>query len=64
MGKHNEYFVVPRKDGTWAVELPHAKRASAVEDTQKAALKTAHKFAPEGEIHLKQTNGKFRHIKP
>lgn len=35
MGKHNEYFVVPRKDGRWAVELPHAERASAVEDSQK-----------------------------
>lgn len=64
MGRHNEYFVVPRKDGTWAVELPHAERASAVEDSQKAAIKTAQSFSPEGVIHVKQTNGKFRHIKP
>ena len=56
MGKHNEYFVVPRKDGTWAVELPHAERASAVEDSQKAAIKIAHKFSPEGVVHVKQTN--------
>jgi hypothetical protein len=64
MGKHNEYFVVPRKDGTWAVELPHAERASAVEGSQKDAIKTAQKFSSEGVIHVKQTNGKFRHIKP
>lgn len=48
MGKHNEYFVVPRKDGTWAVELPHADRASAVESTQEKAIKVAKKFSPEG----------------
>jgi hypothetical protein len=62
MGKHNEYFVVPRKDGTWAVELPHADRASAVTDTQKAAIKAAQGFSPEGVVHVKQENGKFRHI--
>jgi Uncharacterized protein conserved in bacteria (DUF2188) len=64
MGKHNEYFVVPRKDGSWAVKLPHAKRASAIEDSQKDAIKAAQNFSPEGEVHVKQTNGKFRHIKP
>ncbi len=39
MGKHNEYFVVPRKDGKWAVGLPHADRASALEDSQKDAIR-------------------------
>ena len=58
MAKHNEYYVVPRKDGTWAVELPHAEKASAVKDTQKAAIKTAHRFSPEGVVHVKQNNGK------
>ncbi len=64
MGKHNEYFVVPRKNGTWAVELPHAEKASAIKDTQKAAIKTAHRFSPEGVVHVKQENGKFRHVRP
>lgn len=63
MAKHNEYFVVPRRDGTWAVELPHAERASAVENSQKAAVEMAQKFSSEGVIHVKQTDGKFRHIK-
>jgi hypothetical protein len=64
VGKHNEYYVVPRKDGTWAVELPHADRASAVKDTQQQAIKTAQRFSPEGVVHVKQTNGKFRKVKP
>jgi hypothetical protein len=65
MGKHNEYFVVPRKDeNTWAVQLPHAKRASAVEKSEKAAIRTAHKFSPEGVVHVKKPNGKLVHIKP
>jgi len=60
MGKHNEYFVVPRDNGKWAVELPHAERASAVAETQKDAIKAAKKFSPEGVVHVKQQNGKFR----
>lgn len=62
MGKHNEYFVVPRDDGKWAVELPHAERASAVEKTQQEAIKTAKGFSPEGVVHVKQQNGKFRRV--
>ena len=62
MGKHNEYYVVPRKDGTWAVELPHADKASAIKPTQEKAIKTAKKFSPEGVVHVKQTNGKFRKV--
>jgi hypothetical protein len=61
MAKHNEYFVVPHEDG-WAVELPHAKRASAVEATQRDAIEKARQFAPEGVIHVKQRNGKFRRV--
>ncbi len=64
MGKHNEYFVVPRDDQKWAIKLPHAKRASAVEDSQRDAIKTAQKLSPEGVVHVQQTNGQFRHIKP
>ena len=58
---HNEYFVEPHKDG-WAVKLPHAERASAVADTQKEAIEAARKFAPEGVVHVKQSNGKFRKV--
>jgi hypothetical protein len=62
MAKHNEYFVEPRKDGTWAVKLPHAERASAVEPSQEKAIKAAKQFAPEGVVHVKQHNGKFRKV--
>lgn len=59
MPKHGEYFVEPHPKG-WAVKLPHAERASAVENTQKAAIGRAKQFAPEGVIHVKQRDGKFR----
>lgn len=59
MAKHSEYFVEPHPNG-WAVKLPHAERASAVTDTQKAAIGRAKELAPEGVIHVKQRDGKFR----
>jgi hypothetical protein len=61
MSKHNEYFVEQRKGGEWVVKLPHAERASAVEPTQQKAIEQAKKFAPEGVVHVKQRDGKFRH---
>ncbi len=60
MGKHNEYFVEQRPDEMWVAKLPHAKRASAVESTQKKAIEAANRFSPEGVVHVKQPNGKFR----
>ena len=61
MSKHSEYFVEPHEKG-WAVKLPHAERASAVEPTQAKAIAKARGFAPEGVIHVKQENGKFRKL--
>ena len=61
MGKHNEYFVEPHRDG-WAVKLPHAERASAIEPTQREAIERAKEFAPEGVVHVKQRDGKFRRV--
>lgn len=60
MAKHSEYFVEPRNDGKWVVKLPHAERASAVRETQREAVAQARRFAPEGVVHVKQQNGKFR----
>ena len=40
--------------------MPHAERASAVKDTQRDAVARAKELAPEGVIHIKQANGKFR----
>lgn len=62
MAKHGEYFIEPNKKGGWSVKLPHAERASAVEDTQREAIESARRFAPEGVIHVKQQNGKFRRV--
>jgi len=61
MAKHGEYFVEPHEKG-WAVKLPHAERASAVVPTQQGAIAQAKKFAPEGVVHVKQLNGKFRRV--
>jgi hypothetical protein len=60
MAKHSEYFVEPHSDGGWAVKLPHAERVSAIEPTQKEAIERAKEFAPEGVVHVKQRDGKFR----
>jgi Uncharacterized protein conserved in bacteria (DUF2188) len=60
--KQGEYFIEQRKDGDWQVKLLHAERASAIEATQREAIERARQFAPEGVIHVKQTNGKFRKV--
>jgi len=61
MAKHSEYFVEPHPKG-WAVKLPHAERVSATASTQKAAIERAKKLAPEGVVHVKQRDGKFRRV--
>jgi hypothetical protein len=61
MAKHGEYFIEPHEKG-WAVKLPHAERASVVAATQQEAIQAAKKFAPEGVIHVKQQNGRFRRV--
>jgi predicted RNase H-like HicB family nuclease len=61
VAKHSEYFVEKRQeDGKWVVALPHPERVSAVRDTQRDAVARAKELAPEGVIHIKQANGKFR----
>jgi Uncharacterized protein conserved in bacteria (DUF2188) len=61
MAKHSEYFVESHEKG-WAVELPHAERASAIAGTQKAAIERAKELAPEGVVHVKPRDGKFRRV--
>jgi len=62
MAKHNEYFVEPNSKGGWSVKLPHAERASASVPTQREAVQKAKQFSPEGVVHVKQQNGKFRKV--
>jgi hypothetical protein len=61
MAKHSEYFVEPHPKG-WAVKLPHAERVSATAPTQKKAIERAKELAPEGVVHVKQRDGKFRRV--
>lgn len=63
MANHSKYFVEKREqDDKWVVALPHAERVSAVRDTQRDAIARAKELAPEGVIHVKQANGKFRKV--
>jgi uncharacterized protein YdaT len=62
MAKHDEVIVEPRDDGRWNVKKPHAERASSVEDTKTEAIRRAKELAPEGDIKVKGTDGKFQHI--
>jgi Uncharacterized protein conserved in bacteria (DUF2188) len=61
MAKHSEYFVEPHPKG-WAVKLPYAERVSATAPTQKKAIERAKELAPEGVVHVKQRDGKFRRV--
>jgi Uncharacterized protein conserved in bacteria (DUF2188) len=62
MAKHDELIIVPRENGQWAVEKPHAERASSIEDSLKNAIAYATEHAPEGDIKIKGLDGKFAHI--
>jgi hypothetical protein len=63
MAKHDELFIVYRPEQkVWAIEKPHAERASDLKPTQEQAIKRAKQLAPEGSIHLKGLNGKLKPI--
>lgn len=62
MAKHDELIIVPRENGLWAVEKPHAERASTVVKSCDKAVAYATKHAPEGDIKIKGLDGKFAHI--
>lgn len=44
-------FVEQRPDGTYAASLANAKRASALRDTQKAAIKAAVEMHPDAYVY-------------
>lgn len=50
----DEYFVEQREDGKYRVLKPGADRASAVTDTQKEAIDTAHRMNPEATVHVER----------
>ena len=50
----NEIYVEQRPNGQYAVLRPGAERASALTDTQKQAIDTAAKIAPEAAIHVER----------
>jgi hypothetical protein len=61
MAKHDELFVVWRKDQeAWVVEKPHAERASGLFDTKSDAIERAKELAPEGSVHIKGKDGELQ----
>jgi uncharacterized protein YdaT len=48
----NEFFIEKRPDGTFAVERPNSKRASAIEETQKEAIARAEEIDSKATIHV------------
>lgn len=62
MAKHDELIIVPRENGRWAIEKPHAERASFIAGSLNKAVAYATAHAPEGDIKIKGLNGQFAHI--
>ena len=56
---HRVYYVERREDGRWAVERPHADRASALSDTRAAALRRAHELSEDGVVNVEGPHGRF-----
>ena len=50
----NNMFVEKRPDGTYAVLQADAKRASAIEATQQAAIERAKQINPDAAIHVER----------
>jgi uncharacterized protein DUF2188 len=54
MAKNDEYFIEQRDDGRYNVSKLNADRASAVEDTQKAAFERARELNPGATLHVER----------
>ena len=59
----NRRIVQQREDGRWEVKAPRADRASAIADTQSAAIDRARDILSNdggGELTIKGQNGRIR----
>ena len=59
----NRRIVQQREDGRWEVKAPRADRASAIADTQSAAIDRARDILGNdggGELTIKGQNGRIR----
>jgi hypothetical protein len=63
VAKHDEFVIEPLRDGEkWIVKKPHAERVSHAANSIEEAVTYATSHAPEGDIKIKDLNGKFAHI--
>ena len=53
----SELFVTRRADGRYSVLRPNAERASAVTDTQRAAIDRAKAIEPKATVHVQRVRG-------
>lgn len=56
----DEFFIERRDDSKYKVLKPNAERASAVADTQKAAIERAKEINPDATRHIERV----RHVGP
>lgn len=59
----NRRIIQQRRDGDWEIKKPGADRASAITDTQSAAIDRARQILGNdggGELTIKGTDGKIR----
>ena len=50
----NDYFIERNDDGKYKVLKPNADRASAIADTQKAAIHRAKQLNPDAAVHVER----------
>ena len=62
MATNDNYHVVPRDDGRWAVQRAGGQRASSVHDTQGDAVNAGRDLARQagGELRIHRPNGQIR----
>lgn len=53
----NELYVTRRPDGRYKLLRPNAERASAVTDTQRAAIERAKAIEPKAAVHIQRVRG-------
>ena len=63
MSKDSDRHVVPAGDGRWAVKAPNADKASAILDTQAAAIDRGREIVSNlggGELRIHGQDGRIR----
>lgn len=63
MPKRERYFINPRDDGKWEITKQGSKKASAVTDTKRDAVRKGAQIARSkgnSQLHIKKKDGTFQ----